>query len=85
MARERRTSSHNYFYYIVLKLTVHHFNQQLKTIEGRIHNTFQEACLALNLLQDDTEWENCLKEAATFMTAKQLRNFYMTIAYLKNG
>ena len=64
-------------------LLLHRINcssfQQLKTVDGNLHITFQEACLALNLLQDDTEWENCLKEAATFMLPKELRNFYMTI------
>ena len=56
---------------------------QLLNVEGTqfYYDTYQEACQALNLLQDDSEWANCLEAAALFMTPKELRCFYMSIVF----
>ncbi len=53
----------------------------LRNVDGIQYNTYQEACQALNLLQDDSEWANCLEAASIFMTPKQLRSFYMSIIF----
>jgi len=34
--------------------------KDLRTIDGQVHPTFKAACVALDLLQDDEEWDNCL-------------------------
>ena len=34
--------------------------KDLRTIDGQVHPTFKAACVALGLLQDDEEWDNCL-------------------------
>ena len=36
--------------------------EELRTFNNNILLTFREACLANNLLQDDTECERCLEE-----------------------
>jgi len=51
----------------------------LRTVEGVVHPTFQAACLARGLLQDDNEWQQCLEEAAVMQTGHQLRQLFATI------
>ncbi|XP_057310670.1 uncharacterized protein LOC130648632 [Hydractinia symbiolongicarpus] len=38
----------------------------LRTVDGNVAETFRETCLLRGLLQDDTEWNNTLKEAVNF-------------------
>jgi len=38
------------------------FNQ-LKTVNGQCYLTFQSACLALGLLEDDKHWDYTMSEA----------------------
>jgi hypothetical protein len=44
-----------------------------------VHPTFQAACLALGLLEDDNEWVQCLEEAAVMQTGFQLCPLFATI------
>ena len=44
-----------------------------------IHSTFQDACREMGLLQDDSEWVNCMEASSTFATPNQLRNLFVTI------
>ena len=37
--------------------------EQLRTVDGVLHPTFQNACIALNLFSDETEAEYCFTEA----------------------
>ena len=37
--------------------------EDICTVNGIFYHTFKEACIALNLLQDDEEWNQCLQEA----------------------
>ena len=53
--------------------------EYLKEFEGVTHQTFQEACLARGLIEDDKEWINCMTEACTYRTARQLRNLFVLI------
>ena len=53
--------------------------QDLRTIEGVVHGTFQSACRALGLLSDDSQWTNCLEEACTYQLPYQLRSLFATI------
>ena len=45
----------------------------LKRVKGELFNTFKEACKAMGLLEDDTEWENALQEVTDFGSAQQIR------------
>jgi len=38
----------------------------LKTVTGIYTKPSKEAAIALHLLADDSEWENCLEEAQSF-------------------
>lgn len=51
----------------------------LKTIDGNVCETFHEACLRRGLLEDDGEWEICLRDAAEIQTGSQLRHLFTTL------
>ncbi|GET67424.1 uncharacterized protein LOC104885245 [Rhizophagus irregularis DAOM 181602=DAOM 197198] len=51
----------------------------LKTVEGHVCGSFKEACIRLGLLQDDTEWDVCLREACCIRMGQQLRLLFATI------
>jgi hypothetical protein len=44
-----------------------------------IHPTFKAACGALGLLEDDSEWQQCITEAATQQSGRHLRELFVTI------
>ena len=48
----------------------------LRTVNGIIHNTFREACVALHLTQDDKEWIKCFDEAKEFSSGSALRAMF---------
>ena len=52
--------------------------EHLRTVAGTIYPTFQAACVALGLLNDDREWADCLQEASVFATGAQLRSLFVT-------
>lgn len=57
----------------------------LKTVEGFIHPTFQAAAIAMGLLDNDQEWEDCLDEACTFqVSAEKLRQLFAIILTFSN-
>ena len=41
--------------------------------------TYKAVCIARGLLQDDTEWENCLQEATIIALPKQIRRLFATL------
>ena len=47
--------------------------EDLRIIEGKTYSIFKNACNALGLLSDDSEWYNTLVEAAIFQIPAQLR------------
>lgn len=51
----------------------------LKTVNGIIHNTFLETCLALGVIEDDNEWKRALNEAESWMMPQQLRRLFVRI------
>ena len=53
--------------------------EDLCTVNGHIAPTFKEACQLLNLLIDDTEWDNTLTEASAFQMPSRLRSLFATI------
>jgi hypothetical protein len=56
----------------------------LRTIDGVEFPSFRLTCKALGILQDDTEWENCLQEASTFAFGPRLRSFFVGIVVHNN-
>uniref|UniRef100_A0A4Y0BJ30 Helitron_like_N domain-containing protein n=1 Tax=Anopheles funestus TaxID=62324 RepID=A0A4Y0BJ30_ANOFN len=53
--------------------------ENLRTVDGTVYATFQQAAIREGLLQDDSEWERALQEAATFQMPSQFRHFFALI------
>jgi hypothetical protein len=51
----------------------------LRSFEGILHNTFKDACRARGLLQNDSEWMECLESAAKIYSGLQLRKLFVQI------
>ena len=49
----------------------------LRTVAGFEHPTFQAACIALGLLQDDSCWVQCFEEARVFASGTKLRDMFV--------
>ena len=67
-----------------LRLLLHHRTgptcfQDLRVVEGETCPTFKEACLRLQLLEDDREWSECMTEAAFTQSANSLRALFVTV------
>ena len=58
--------------------------QDLRTVNGELKETYQEACRALGLLQDDNEWEEALTEASAIRMPTALRELFITIILFCN-
>jgi hypothetical protein len=56
--------------------------EHLRTVDDTEHPTFQAACKTLGLLQDDAEWDTCMREACIDQDAKRLRNLFVTFLLL---
>lgn len=53
--------------------------QDLRTYNGVQYETFQAACRARGLLEDDGKWRECLHEAAEMQTGYILRRMFTTL------
>lgn len=53
--------------------------ENIRTVDGILYDTFHQACLALGLIEDDTEWERALTEGEIWMMPRQLRNLFTRI------
>ena len=51
----------------------------LRTVNGELCESFQEACIKLGLFEDDSEIKKCLAQAATVKFPKQFRQLYVTL------
>ena len=58
--------------------------EYLRTVDGVLRETFQEACAARGLLETDDEWDSCLTEAATINSGSQLRELFVSILLYNN-
>ncbi|CAG9772259.1 unnamed protein product [Ceutorhynchus assimilis] len=64
-----------------LRLLLHHMRgptsySYLKTVDNILHHTFQSACKALGLLEDDKQWDSTLGEAAMSRSLFKLRELF---------
>ena len=53
--------------------------EHLRTVNGTLHSTFKEACLARGLLDDTNEWDEALTEASTWATGAELRSMFCSM------
>lgn len=53
--------------------------EDLKTVNGIVHETFKAACAARGILETDEEFDHCLEEAGIMQTGRQLRNLFAII------
>ena len=53
--------------------------KNLHTINGIIYPSFKEACIALGLLQNDEEWDHCLKKAEQVQIEIQLHKLFIIL------
>lgn len=53
--------------------------EDLKTVNGIVHDTFMSACLASGLIEDDQEWRRTLNEAVIWMMPRKLRSLFVRI------
>lgn len=51
----------------------------IRTVNGKVHNTFQEASYALGLLDDDREFIDAITEASEIASRNQLRRLFVTL------
>ncbi|KAA6411530.1 MAG: hypothetical protein FRX48_04810 [Lasallia pustulata] len=52
--------------------------EDLCTVDGQLCQSFQAACFALGLLEDDREWVSCFTEAVLFTSGTALRTLLVT-------
>lgn len=52
--------------------------EYLRTLDDVVHPTFQAACVARGLLDDDSEWISCFTEAVTFSSGYFLQTLFGT-------
>ncbi|XP_044591486.1 uncharacterized protein LOC123269716 [Cotesia glomerata] len=67
--------------YYYLRLLLHEIRgptsfNDLKTVEGVEHPTFQATCRALGLLEDDINWDRTLEEASIFYSPYKIRELF---------
>jgi len=53
--------------------------KHLRTVDGREHDTFKDACIAMGLLADDNEWHQALEEAGVWALGRQLCDMFASM------
>ena len=53
--------------------------EDVRTVNGVLHPTFQQAACERGLLESDLEWKRCLQEASIFQMPKHMRQTYAFI------
>ena len=51
----------------------------MRTVRGVILPSFKQACIALGLVEDDSEWDMCLEEASHSSMPRQLRQLFANV------
>ena len=67
-----------------LRILLHHVPgatsfEAMRTYQHVVHPTFKAAAIARGLFEDDTEWAQCLEDAATIRTGGALRELFAHI------
>jgi len=53
--------------------------EHLRIVDGREHDTFKDACIAMGLLVDDNEWDQALEKASVWASGRQLRDMFASM------
>ena len=53
--------------------------EDLRTVDGHVFQTFEEACMERGLLESDTHWEDCLEEAILTQMPHAIRFLFTVI------
>ena len=53
--------------------------EDVRTVDGIVWPSFKEAAIARNLVQDDTEWYSCMREAVRYQMPAQLRSLFVCL------
>jgi hypothetical protein len=53
--------------------------EDLRTVNGLLYDTFQEAALKSGLIENEEEWIDCLEEAKMVKTGRQMRELFVSI------
>ena len=53
--------------------------EHLRTVDDEICESFKKACIELHLLEDDSEWDSCLTEAAETHIPRKIRELFALI------
>jgi hypothetical protein len=53
--------------------------EHLRTVDGREHDTFKDACITMGLLIDDNEWHQALEEAGVWALGRQLCDMFASM------
>jgi hypothetical protein len=53
--------------------------EHLRIVDGRVHDTLKNACIAMGLLADDNEWDQALEEAGVWASRQQLRDMFASM------
>ena len=53
--------------------------EEIRTVNGEVHDTFKDACYALGLLDDDKEFIDGIKEASNWAIGIYLRKLFVSV------
>ncbi|XP_011858582.1 PREDICTED: uncharacterized protein LOC105556120, partial [Vollenhovia emeryi] len=67
-----------------LRMLLHHVRgptsfENIRTVNGVVKSTFQDACQELGLLENDNQWKDTLAEAAILRSASRMRELFAII------
>ncbi len=53
--------------------------EHLQTVDGKVHDTFKDACIAMGLLANDNEWDQAWEKADVWASGQQLRDMFASM------
>jgi hypothetical protein len=77
------TAGEPYFFRLITKARAFKSFADARTVDGTVYNTFQEAAIAMGLVEDDRDARECFEEAAHFNQASGQHDIHLTPARLR--
>jgi hypothetical protein len=53
--------------------------EHLRIVDGKEHDTFKDACIAMGLLAADNEWHQAMEEAGVWALGRQSRDMFASM------
>jgi hypothetical protein len=53
--------------------------KHLRIVDGREHDTFKDACIAMGLLANNNEWDQALEEVSVWASGQQLHDMFASM------